>query len=104
MYLADPIINLINSCRLCALHVNDSCLEDTMKSKKGKTSNSSLKTRGAAAPRTRITSASFLIKFRRTFAEVITFGEATAHEFQPNFKLSAFEIGHLVIAQYKIII
>ena len=44
------------------------------------------------------------LKFRRTFAEVITFGEATAHEFQPNFKLSAFEIGHLVIAQYKIII
>ena len=67
------------------------------------TSNSSLKTRGAAAPRTRITWASFF-KFRRTFAEVIMFGEATAHEFQPNFKLSAFEIGHLVIAQYKIII
>ena len=36
------------------------------------TSNSSSKTRGAAAPRTRITWEVFL-RFRRTFAEVITF-------------------------------
>ena len=41
------------------------------------------------------------LRFRRTFAEVITFGEASAHEFQPKFKLSAFEIGHLYFAQYK---
>ena len=42
------------------------------------------------------------LRFRRTFAEVIMFGEASAHEFQPNFKLSAFKIGHLVIGQYKL--
>ena len=42
-------------------------------------------------------------RYKRTFAEVITFGEGSAHEYQPNFKLLAFEIGHLFIAQYKII-
>ena len=34
------------------------------------------------------------LRFIRTFIEVITFDEASAHEFQPNFKLSAFKIGH----------
>ena len=32
------------------------------------------------------------IRFRRTFAEVITFGEASAHEFQPKFKLLVFKM------------
>ena len=44
------------------------------------------------------------LRFRRTFTEVIKFGEASTHEFQPNFKLSAFEIRHLCFAQYKIIL
>ena len=43
------------------------------------TSNSSLKTRGAAAPALELLDV--FDRFRRTFAEVITFGEASAHEF-----------------------
>ena len=35
------------------------------------------------------------LRFRRTFAEVITLSETSAYEFQPNFTLSAFEISHL---------
>ena len=67
------------------------------------TSNSSKKTHGAAAPPHSNYLGVFL-RFRRAFAEVITFGEASAHEFQPKFKLLAFEIGHLFIEQYKITI
>ena len=44
------------------------------------TSNSSSKMRGAAAPLPSNYLGVF-IRFRRTFAEVITFGEAAAHEF-----------------------
>ena len=43
-------------------------------------SNSSSKTRGAAAPPHSNYLRVFL-RFRRTFAEVITFGEASGHEF-----------------------
>ena len=39
------------------------------------------------------------LRFRRTFAEVIMFDEASAHEFQPNFLVSAFEINILEVAQ-----
>ena len=63
-----------------------------------KTSNLSLKTRGVATPALELL---VHLRFIRTFAEVITFGEVSAHKFQPNFKLLAFEIGHLVIVQYK---
>ena len=35
-----------------------------------------------------------LLRFRRTFAEVII-SEASPHNFHPNFKFSEFEIGHL---------
>ena len=45
----------------------------------GETSNSSLKTRGAAAPTLELLGV--FVRFRRTFAEVITFGGASAHEF-----------------------
>ena len=37
------------------------------------------------------------LRFRRTFAEVIMLGEASAHEFQPNYQLSMFEIGRLFL-------
>ena len=36
------------------------------------------------------------LSFRRTFAEVITFGKAAVQELQPYLKLSVFEIGHLL--------
>ena len=49
------------------------------RTKKGKTSNSSSKTCGAAAPTLELLGD--YVRFRRTFAEVITFGEASAHEF-----------------------
>ena len=44
------------------------------------TSNSSSKTRGAAAP-PHSNYLGVFPRFRRTFAKVITFGEASAHEF-----------------------
>ena len=43
------------------------------------TSNSSLKTCGAAAPALELLGV--FVRFRRTFVEVITFGGASAHEF-----------------------
>ena len=45
---------------------------------------------------------SVFLSFKRTFAEVITFSEASMLKFQPNFKLLTLEIGHLVFAQYKL--
>ena len=44
-----------------------------------KTSNSSLKTRGGAAPALELLGV--FVRFRRTFAKVITFGGASVHEF-----------------------
>ena len=44
-----------------------------------KTSNSRLKTRGAAAPALELLGV--FVRFRRTFPEGITFGGASAHEF-----------------------
>ena len=38
-------------------------------------------------------------RFRRAFAEVIAFDEASAHEVHPNFLVSAFKIGVLEVAQ-----
>ena len=62
-----------------SIYLSDERYISEVEMKTNKTSNSSLKTRGAAAPRTRITWR--LFRFRRTFVEVITFGGASAHEF-----------------------
>ena len=39
------------------------------------------------------------LRFRRTYAEVMTSDEASAHKFQPNFLVSAFNIGALEVTQ-----
>ena len=62
------------------------------------TSISSSKTRVADAPALELLERLFLIQ---KFTEVITFSGTSAHQFQPDFKLLVFEIGHLFLVQYK---
>ena len=59
---------------------NDVRRNPTIAWRKIETSNSSLKTRGAAAPPA-LKLLGVFVRFRRTFAEVIMFGGASAHEF-----------------------
>ena len=44
------------------------------------------------------------LRFRRTFAEVIMFDEASAHEFRPSFKLLAFIVAVMRMNAYYIYI
>ena len=41
------------------------------------------------------------LRFRRAFAEVITFGGASAHKILAEFLIVGVKIGHLCFTQYK---